>query len=106
MDGSYWTLYVEVKYYVIAGAVYYFNRQTFVRNMVLVSSLMVFGLLLVEAAMPGALRVVSIIVDSRIHSVVRARYWPLSPLHRGDAKPLVGHDSAGLAAVILPWLLS
>jgi|SRR5665213_451786 len=53
MDGSYWTLYVEVKYYVIAGAVYYFNRQTFVRNMVLVSSLMVFGLLLVEAAMPG-----------------------------------------------------
>jgi peptidoglycan/LPS O-acetylase OafA/YrhL len=52
MDGAYWSLYVEVKYYVLAGAVYFFNPRIFARNMLLVSTLMVFGLLLVESSMP------------------------------------------------------
>jgi peptidoglycan/LPS O-acetylase OafA/YrhL len=53
MDGAYWSLYVEVKYYLLAAAVYYFDRAAFARNMVLVSTLMVFGYLLSAAAAPA-----------------------------------------------------
>jgi peptidoglycan/LPS O-acetylase OafA/YrhL len=52
IDGAYWSLFVEVKYYLIAGAIYYCRRRTFVSNMLLTSTLMVLGLLLVDSSAP------------------------------------------------------
>jgi peptidoglycan/LPS O-acetylase OafA/YrhL len=36
LNGSYWSLWVEVQFYVIASAVYFLNKSNFFRNMLLV----------------------------------------------------------------------
>lgn len=38
IDGAYWSLYAEVKFYLLAGIVYFFERRRFIRNMAVVSS--------------------------------------------------------------------
>jgi peptidoglycan/LPS O-acetylase OafA/YrhL len=34
LDGAYWSLYVEVKFYLLVALIYFLNRRHFVRNMV------------------------------------------------------------------------
>jgi peptidoglycan/LPS O-acetylase OafA/YrhL len=58
MDGAYWSLYIEVKYYFLAGALYFVDRTGFARNMVLLSTAVVLGYLcsaLLRPALAGAI---------------------------------------------------
>jgi peptidoglycan/LPS O-acetylase OafA/YrhL len=41
MDGAYWSLFVEVKFYILISSLYFANRQTFVRNFLLICILLV-----------------------------------------------------------------
>jgi peptidoglycan/LPS O-acetylase OafA/YrhL len=43
LDGSYWTLWVEVQFYVIAGLLFFMNKEKFLRNILVVTLVLVFA---------------------------------------------------------------
>ena len=43
LNGSYWTLWVEVQFYVIAGLVFFMNKEKFLRNILVVTLVLVFA---------------------------------------------------------------
>jgi peptidoglycan/LPS O-acetylase OafA/YrhL len=62
MDGAYWSLYVEVKYYLLAGALYFLNRTAFARNMVLLSTAVLLGYLCCALAAPLVSRAIYLLL--------------------------------------------
>ena len=40
LNGSYWSLWVEVQFYVIAALLFYFNKQRFLRNILVLSTVL------------------------------------------------------------------
>jgi peptidoglycan/LPS O-acetylase OafA/YrhL len=42
VNGSYWSLWPEVQFYFLASTVYYFNKQQFLRNLTIVSLILIF----------------------------------------------------------------
>ena len=42
LDGSYWTLWVEVQFYVVAGLLFFMNKGKFLRNILLVTLVLIF----------------------------------------------------------------
>jgi peptidoglycan/LPS O-acetylase OafA/YrhL len=42
LDGSYWTLWVEVEFYLIAGFLFFKNKEKFLRNILIVTLVLIF----------------------------------------------------------------
>jgi peptidoglycan/LPS O-acetylase OafA/YrhL len=43
LDGSYWTLWVEIQFYLVAGLVFFMNKGKFLRNILMVTLVLVFA---------------------------------------------------------------
>lgn len=42
LDGSYWTLWIEVQFYVVAGLLFFMNKGKFLRNILIVTLVLIF----------------------------------------------------------------